>query len=214
MTAEEAAAVLAQREAERTAASTRPDSQETAELRSVIHDLTTQNSDLQQQNIRLRRLVPEAPRIGFNFSRIRNAAFARTLATGDVFNVSVDGKLQPGTAGQRVELTTQSAGIPLVLANGQLIQTMTQQHAKLAQVALYDVFVNNNTPYDPTVDAKTNIRRMTDAYVVLVNVDTGYLDFADRSDDIWTDVFDNHPREETTIIMQETTTVIIHETPN
>jgi hypothetical protein len=55
---------------------------------------------------------------------------------------------------------------------------------------------------------------MTDAYLVLVNVDNGYIDFADRNDDVWSDVFAQHQREETTIIMQETTTVIIKETPD
>ncbi len=55
---------------------------------------------------------------------------------------------------------------------------------------------------------------MNDAYVVLVNVDTGNIDFADRNEDIWNDVLDNQPKQETTVVMQETTTLIIDKTSN
>jgi hypothetical protein len=211
MSSDEAIERMREREA---AASTQPNDDEAAELKSVVHHLSNQCEDLQAENARLRRLVPEAPQVGWNFSRVRHAAFARTLATGDVFNVSLDGRLEPGTPGQRVDVVSDNAGLPMTLANGQVMTTVTHQHARLAQVELYDVFVNNNTPYDPTADAETNIKRMTDAYLVLVNVDNGYIDFADRNDDVWSDVFAQHQREETTIIMQETTTVVIKETPD
>jgi len=213
MSPDEAMERLKERQA---AATTQPSVSEVLELKSVIRDLAAKNAELKEQNMRLRRLVPEAPQVGWNFSRIQAAAFARTLATGVVFNVSLQGKLQPGTPGERVELVSDdTGGVPLALGNSQVFNPVTtHQHTRLAQVALYNVFVNNNTPYDPTEGFETNIKRMTDAYVVLVNVDTGYVDFAERNDDIWTHIFAKHLKEETTIIMQETTTVIIKETPD
>jgi hypothetical protein len=112
--------------------------------------------------------------------------------------------LQPGTLGERVTVTSQSAGMPMNLADGTVVNTVSYQHQRLSQLALYNVFVNNNTPYDPTADPQTNLKRMTDPYVVLVNVDSGSIDYAERNDDIWNDILAQHEKEETTIIMEKT----------
>lgn len=55
---------------------------------------------------------------------------------------------------------------------------------------------------------------MTDAYLLLVNVDSGSIEHAEKNDDVWSAVFAQNIHQETTIITQETLTIVEHSDSN
>jgi hypothetical protein len=217
MTEEEAQQRLKERQAAEAAAAANPtpDQQEILELKSAIHSMREKLDADEKQIQEYRRLVPQVPQVGWGVERIRNSAFAHLAATDLVFDVTDDGHLQDGRRGQRVEITKQVGGeIALPLAGGGSVSHVAYIHNILPQVALYNVFVNNNTPYDPSLDPNDNIKRMTNVYVVLADVDNGTIESVARHDDIWNDILQKQEKEEDTLIMQQTTLIIHHSSGN
>jgi hypothetical protein len=203
---------LAQLQARQAAAATQASADEVASLKETVAAVRERNTALQKQIGEFRRLIPESPQKGWNFStRVLGTTYNRVLETGLVYDIAADGTLHQGNVGQRVMNTVETRSMPYIL-NGQTIQDVSYQHFKEPQVALYNVFCSNGSPFDPSLDAEQNIKRMVDAYLVLVNVDTNSVEFANRNDEVWADIFVHKPKEETTIVMQQM--IIIHTVSN